>query len=77
MTPASRTSESYYWDSDVFLSYINQDLPDRLMVIDELLKDAADGKCRIYADATAKRKDCTSRKTRSHLPELADSIIES
>jgi hypothetical protein len=52
VTPRSLV-ESYYWDSDVFLTYINQgpDWANRSPVLDALLKAAEDGDVRIYASA--------------------------
>lgn len=39
-------AEAYYWDADVFLSYING-IEDRLPILDDLLSKSRQGECRI------------------------------
>lgn len=39
-------ADTYYWDADVFLSYING-IESRLPILDDLLAKSSQGECRI------------------------------
>ncbi len=65
-----------YWDSCVFLSYVNE-VPDRMPVLDALLHESSNGTIKIYTSGIAKVEvafAASERENRSLSPDIEERI---